>query len=310
MAETTVKGVSLFSKERSRNHDVFDLALTYEGIEIRRPGEAPRHLSWERVSEWEIEQRRGGVLLTLRGGGSVTPLVIPRWKVDDLDVVLRDVTSHSTEPGPVVDEIPVVEEPPTEREPVVEPEPVPAVAWDLAHELNLDLQLELEPDLPEVEPTIADVLVQSVEGAEDEDIEDVAISLIWPEDTPLEEFPDLAWPTATEETEEVVEILPETKAPPIVIVAAPPEAPVAPVVPVEPPELVAPPVSSAFPLEPIAAAEPARTPRSARRRRTRRVHPLKVLATVTLLLVLAGSVALVLAQSAGLIHLSWLGLPS
>ena len=26
MAETTVKGVSLFSKERSRNHDVFDLA--------------------------------------------------------------------------------------------------------------------------------------------------------------------------------------------------------------------------------------------------------------------------------------------
>ncbi len=103
MAEAVMQGVTLSTKVRRRPNDVFELALTYDGIEIRRPGESPRHLSWDRVSEWEIEQRRGGVLLTLRGGGSVTPLVIPRWSVDALDLVLRQVTSSlppSDDDGP------------------------------------------------------------------------------------------------------------------------------------------------------------------------------------------------------------------
>jgi hypothetical protein len=99
MAQATMQGVTLYSRSRRRPQDVFELAISYEGIEIRRPGETTRHLSWDRVSEWEIEQRRGGVLLTLRGGGSVTPLVIPEWNVDDLDVVLRDVTSNVPAPS-------------------------------------------------------------------------------------------------------------------------------------------------------------------------------------------------------------------
>jgi hypothetical protein len=92
--ETVIGGVSLYTKERGKNTDIFDVALTAEGIEIRRPSEEARFLSWDRITEWEIEQRRGGVLLVLRGGGSVTPLTIPRWKVDDLDLVLRDVTTQ------------------------------------------------------------------------------------------------------------------------------------------------------------------------------------------------------------------------
>ncbi len=93
MPDVTIPDVSLFTKERSKNPDTFYLTFTYEGIDIIRAGEPTRHLSWERITEWEIEQRRGGVLLTLRGSGSVTPLIIPKWRVDDLDEVLRDVTA-------------------------------------------------------------------------------------------------------------------------------------------------------------------------------------------------------------------------
>ncbi|HUC04435.1 MAG TPA: hypothetical protein VL961_03495, partial [Acidimicrobiales bacterium] len=99
MPEAVMRGVSIYSKERGRNADTFELALTYQGIEIRRSGEAPRHLPWDRINEWEIEQRRGGALLTLRGGGSVTPLIIPKWRVDDLDAVLRDVTAGVPAPS-------------------------------------------------------------------------------------------------------------------------------------------------------------------------------------------------------------------
>ncbi len=299
MPETTMQGVTLFSKERGRHSDAFELALTYNGIEIRRPGESARHLSWERISEWEIEQRRGGVLLTLRGGGAVTPLVIPRWKVDELDLVLRDVTSHATDideypeteaadpqapptststpttadtasaPAPVV---PVEEPPPAFVEtpppapapaadvpevafaaevvaevlaeavaevlveaelvpqPDAEPEPEPVVALEPEPEPEPELEPEPEPEPvvalepepePEPEPVVAlepeaesegriddDVLAQaaappSVEqtDAEKLDSEEVAVSLIWPEDTPLEEFADLSWPVQSEDGE-------------------------------------------------------------------------------------------------------------
>ena len=37
---TTIRGVSIFSRQRRRKADVFDIALSPEGIEIRRPGRA------------------------------------------------------------------------------------------------------------------------------------------------------------------------------------------------------------------------------------------------------------------------------
>jgi hypothetical protein len=104
VAEARIDGVSVYTEARRKPTVVFELALTYEGIEIRRSGEPPRYMSWDRISEWEIKEGRGGVILTLRGGGAVTPLVIPRWNVDDLDSVLSRVTS---EPPPLTSEQPV-----------------------------------------------------------------------------------------------------------------------------------------------------------------------------------------------------------
>jgi hypothetical protein len=198
-----MQGVTLFSKERGHHSDAFELALTYNGIEIRRPGESARHLSWERISEWEIEQRRGGVLLTLRGGGAVTPLVIPRWKVDELDLVLRDVTSHATDAPPVVEPsanaapgrsiagparpaaaAAVAAAPPafTIREPVVDQEPEHRID-EVVSQGSAALQKESSAPAAEGE--------SATEGASEEE---VAVSLVWPEDTPLKEFANLPWP--------------------------------------------------------------------------------------------------------------------
>jgi hypothetical protein len=104
VAEARIDGVSVYTDARRKPAVVFELALTYEGIEIRRDGEPPRYMSWDRISEWEIKEGRGGVILTLRGGGAVTPLVIPRWNVDELDTVLSRLTS---EPPPLTSEQPV-----------------------------------------------------------------------------------------------------------------------------------------------------------------------------------------------------------
>jgi hypothetical protein len=95
-AATVIAGVSLYSDDRAFNGDRFDIALSSDGIEIRRPGQATRRLSWDHVTEWEIQDGRGGVLLTLRGPGAVTPLLVPRWTVDELEVVLRDATAAAT----------------------------------------------------------------------------------------------------------------------------------------------------------------------------------------------------------------------
>jgi hypothetical protein len=96
---TVIAGVSICSDERRLKGDRFDIALSPDGIEIRRPGQPTRQLSWDHVSEWEIEDRGGGVVLTLRGGGAVTPLVVPRWTVDELEAVLRDVTTQAPTPA-------------------------------------------------------------------------------------------------------------------------------------------------------------------------------------------------------------------
>jgi hypothetical protein len=100
VAGTTLEGVTLPRSSRRRGGDTFDVVLTGAGIEIERHGQAAYHLSWEHISEWEIEQRRGGVRLTFWGGGAATPLIVPRWSVDDLDAALRDAARPVSLPDP------------------------------------------------------------------------------------------------------------------------------------------------------------------------------------------------------------------
>jgi hypothetical protein len=93
---TTIPGVSILSEQKKGAHDVFELVLSRQGIEVHRPERPAQQMSWDRVSEWEIEERNGYVLLTLRGHGATTPLVVPGWTLDDLEVLMRDVTSGGT----------------------------------------------------------------------------------------------------------------------------------------------------------------------------------------------------------------------
>jgi hypothetical protein len=90
---TTIQGVSVHSRQKKRHADVFDLGLSPAGIEVRRPGRPVQQMAWNRVSEWEIEERKGYVLLTLRGRGATTPLIVPGWSLDDLEILMRNVTS-------------------------------------------------------------------------------------------------------------------------------------------------------------------------------------------------------------------------
>ncbi len=108
-ATTTIQGVSVLSRQKKRGADVFELALSPTGIEVRRPGRPVQQMAWTRVSEWEIEERKGYVLLTLRGRGATTPLIVPGWSLDDLEILMRDVTSDAMTyepdgPGPVGDD--------------------------------------------------------------------------------------------------------------------------------------------------------------------------------------------------------------
>jgi hypothetical protein len=98
---TTIRGVSIFSRQRTRPADVFDIALSREGIVIRRPGRVDQHITWDRISEWELAERPGCVVLTLRGGGSVTPLLVKGWTLDDLGTVIREAAAEAT--GPAAD---------------------------------------------------------------------------------------------------------------------------------------------------------------------------------------------------------------
>lgn len=101
---TTIQGVSILSRQKKRGRDVFELALSRDGIEVRRPGRPAQRMSWDRVSEWEIEEREGYLLLTLRGHGAATPLVVPGWTLEDLEVLMRDVSSGGTASEPNVPE--------------------------------------------------------------------------------------------------------------------------------------------------------------------------------------------------------------
>ncbi len=85
--------------KQGREGSRFAIALSPRGIEVRRPGRPAQLMSWSRVSQWEIEECEGYVLLTLRGSGAATPLVVPGWSLEDLELVMRDVTS---DPGDYV----------------------------------------------------------------------------------------------------------------------------------------------------------------------------------------------------------------
>jgi hypothetical protein len=86
---TTIRGVSYYSRHGARQADVFDIALSSEGITIQRPGRNEQHMSWARISQWELEERPDCVLLILRGG-SVTPLMVRGWTLEDLETVMRE----------------------------------------------------------------------------------------------------------------------------------------------------------------------------------------------------------------------------
>ena len=123
---TTIRGVSIFSRQRKRKADVFDIALSPEGIVIQRPGRAEQHMTWDRIAQWELEERSDCLVLTLRGGGSVTPLMVKGWTLEDLETVMRDATENAAGTDPdresapsAVVEAPVVEAPVVEA-PVVE----------------------------------------------------------------------------------------------------------------------------------------------------------------------------------------------
>jgi hypothetical protein len=89
---TTIRGVSYYSRHGARQADVFDIALSSEGITIQRPGRNEQHMSWARISEWELEERPDGVLLILRGG-SFTPLMVKGWTLEDLETVIREAAA-------------------------------------------------------------------------------------------------------------------------------------------------------------------------------------------------------------------------
>jgi hypothetical protein len=120
---TTIRGVSIFSRQRKRKADVFDIALSPEGIVIRRPGRTDQHMSWERIAQWEIAERPDCVVLTLRGGGSVTPLMVKGWTVDDLEAVMRQATEGMAGPAAGGDEPPPAAATPAAATPATAPAP-------------------------------------------------------------------------------------------------------------------------------------------------------------------------------------------
>jgi hypothetical protein len=110
---TTIRGVSIFSRQRKRKADVFDIALSPEGIAIQRPGRSEQHMTWDRIAHWEIVEKPGCVVLTLRGGGSVTPLQVNGWTVPDLETVMREAAAgRAGTTGPAVESEPVRNETP------------------------------------------------------------------------------------------------------------------------------------------------------------------------------------------------------
>jgi hypothetical protein len=125
---TTIPGVSLVARHRRRHPPVFELALSQDGVVVRQPDAAPQQIAWDRVREWELQAHRDGALLTLRGDGAESALVVPGWTVAALGELLRDITTQvpaDPAPAPTAAPAPPVTTRPTS---LVGPAPAPATS--------------------------------------------------------------------------------------------------------------------------------------------------------------------------------------
>jgi hypothetical protein len=260
----------------------------------------------------------------------VTPLVIPRWKVDELDVILRDVTSGSNDPSPEPDGT-------SATHPIVEPEPfieTMAAAQPAPLAMTAEPQPTFEDVVSQVLAPPQDSVTPSVPPAGDVDdaASDVSSDLVWPKDSPLREIPRLSWPSTTDQTPAPDGSVGGFGLPKVPAIASSPGPlqsavvieeranwsgstagesvavadPMPPVTPV-----VGPGVESAILITPLEGAldQPEWVPARAakRKQKTRRRLPVHTARAMVLLVLLATAVALVLAQSAGAIHLGFLG---
>ncbi len=95
---TTISGVSLITPLVTRQGapapEVFEIVLSAAGIDFRHTERPHARLTWDKVSEWEIEEQEGDVLLTLQQGDAATPLLIPGWSAADLAAMLRQLTER------------------------------------------------------------------------------------------------------------------------------------------------------------------------------------------------------------------------
>jgi hypothetical protein len=95
---TTISGVSLITPLITRQGapapEMFEIVLSAAGIDFRCTERPHARLTWDTVSEWEIEERETDVLLTLQQGDATTPLLIPGWSAADLAAVLRQLTGR------------------------------------------------------------------------------------------------------------------------------------------------------------------------------------------------------------------------
>jgi hypothetical protein len=94
---TTISGVSLITRQGARAPERFEIVLSAGGIDFRRAKRPGARLTWDRITEWAIEEREGDVVLTLQGGDGTTPLLIPGWSTADLAVLLRQLTGRPAE---------------------------------------------------------------------------------------------------------------------------------------------------------------------------------------------------------------------
>jgi hypothetical protein len=122
---TTISGVSLITRQGARAPEVFEIVLSSGGIDFRRTERPGARLTWDRVSEWEIEEREGGIVLTLQGGDGATPLLIPGWSATDLAALLRQLTEQPT-PAKTAKKPAQTKKPAPAKKPVQAKDPAPA----------------------------------------------------------------------------------------------------------------------------------------------------------------------------------------
>jgi hypothetical protein len=97
---TTISGVSLMTRQGVRAPEVFEIVLSTGGIDFRRPKRPSAKLTWDRVSDWQIEEREADddIVLTLQGDGAATPLLIPGWSAADLGALLSRLSGQQVAP--------------------------------------------------------------------------------------------------------------------------------------------------------------------------------------------------------------------